>query len=222
MNAYFISGLGADRRVFSRLKLPPEVNIHHIEWIEPLKNESLSSYCLRLKEQIKDDSPCILVGLSFGGLVAIELQKILKVRRLILISSISTRKELPFYFRLPGLPFLQRHIPASWLTWPSGLIYYFFNAKRYGERLLLKEFMRKVSGNYLKWSIQEVLKWENIKRPENMVHIHGASDRIFPSSLVQADHLIKNGGHLMVYDRAREMSELISSIMRQAMEEVKN
>jgi pimeloyl-ACP methyl ester carboxylesterase len=221
MNAYFISGLGADRKIFCRLKLPPEVKIHHIEWIEPLKDESLYSYCFRLKEQIRDDSPCILVGLSFGGLAAIELQKILKVRKLILISTISTRKEMPFYFRLPGLPFLQRHIPASWLTWPSGLIYYFFNAKRSSEKLLLKEFMSKVSGNYLKWSIQEFLLWKNIQRPKNMVHIQGSSDHIFPCSRVQADHIIKNGGHLMVYDRAREMSELISSIMLQAMEDNK-
>jgi hypothetical protein len=37
MNAYFISGLGADKRIFSKLKLNEKINIIHIDWIAPKK-----------------------------------------------------------------------------------------------------------------------------------------------------------------------------------------
>ena len=56
---YFISGLGADKRVFSFLDLS-FCDPVFIEWIPPLKKESLKEYALRLREQIKDESPVII------------------------------------------------------------------------------------------------------------------------------------------------------------------
>jgi pimeloyl-ACP methyl ester carboxylesterase len=70
---YFISGLCADKRAFSFLNLSFCEPVF-INWIQPLKNESLSAYALRLKEQIRDDNP-IIVGVSFGGMLATEMAK---------------------------------------------------------------------------------------------------------------------------------------------------
>lgn len=41
MNLYFISGLGADERVFQKLTLPEQYKIHHIKWPELAEKESL-------------------------------------------------------------------------------------------------------------------------------------------------------------------------------------
>ena len=49
---YLISGLGADERVFQNLdfgRLKPTF----IKWIEPIKNETIEEYALRLSLQIK-------------------------------------------------------------------------------------------------------------------------------------------------------------------------
>src|SRR6218665_2073919 len=43
-NVYFLSGLGADQRVFRKLELDKHFQVRHIEWIRPLRNESLRSY----------------------------------------------------------------------------------------------------------------------------------------------------------------------------------
>ncbi len=48
---YFISGLGADERVFQFLDLS-EIEHQFIKWNEPRKNESISNYCLELAEQL--------------------------------------------------------------------------------------------------------------------------------------------------------------------------
>jgi hypothetical protein len=50
MKIYAISGLGADKRVFSNLSL--NYDIVHLDWIEPKPNESISEYSLRLSRLI--------------------------------------------------------------------------------------------------------------------------------------------------------------------------
>lgn len=66
MNAYFISGLGADKRIFSKLKLNENINIIHVDWITPNKNESLASYAQRLISAMDLPQPFALVGVSLG------------------------------------------------------------------------------------------------------------------------------------------------------------
>ena len=66
MNVYFISGLGADRRAFERIQLPPQFSVHHLDWIEPRKDESLNDYAMRLGEGIDTTKPFALVGLIHG------------------------------------------------------------------------------------------------------------------------------------------------------------
>ncbi|SDF62642.1 Thioesterase domain-containing protein [Pedobacter terrae] len=84
MNAYFISGLGADQRIFSRLKLSEKISIIHVEWINPNKNETLEVYAERLSRIIDTSKPFALVGVSFGGMIAVELAKLLKPLQLLL------------------------------------------------------------------------------------------------------------------------------------------
>ncbi|WP_169306811.1 hypothetical protein [Pedobacter polaris] len=48
---YFISGLGADERVFQFLDLS-KIEYQFIRWNEPRKNESLFNYCEELTKQI--------------------------------------------------------------------------------------------------------------------------------------------------------------------------
>jgi len=66
MNAYFISGLGADKRIFSKLKLSEKINIIHVDWINPDRNETLEAYSKRLSRIIDTSQPFALVGVSFG------------------------------------------------------------------------------------------------------------------------------------------------------------
>lgn len=61
MNAYFISGLGADKRIFSRIKLDERIHVIHVEWIKPLKKESLPDYAKRLSEIVDVSSPFIFI-----------------------------------------------------------------------------------------------------------------------------------------------------------------
>jgi hypothetical protein len=90
---YLISGLGADERVFKHLDLSG-YKATYIQWLKPEKHESITSYAERLCGQITTTKP-ILIGLSFGGIMAVEIAKCIDTEKIILISSIKTRKEIP-------------------------------------------------------------------------------------------------------------------------------
>ncbi|RYY87626.1 MAG: alpha/beta hydrolase, partial [Chitinophagaceae bacterium] len=111
MTLYFLSGLGADRRVFGRLQLPERYRIVHLDWIEPEPRESLEHYALRLSAGINTNGPFALIGLSFGGMLAVEIARVLQPSRTILLSSAATYKELPSLYRTTAVRRLARIAP---------------------------------------------------------------------------------------------------------------
>ena len=100
MNIYLLSGLGADKRVFSRVAFSANHVVRHIEWISPISNEGLSSYARRLSGQIDEAQPFCWVGISFGGVVAVELNKFVKPLQTIIISSAWTDVQIPWYYKV--------------------------------------------------------------------------------------------------------------------------
>ena len=106
---FLLSGLGADRRVFDFLDFG-ENNLHHIVWINPQKNETIQEYATRLCNQIHVANP-ILIGVSFGGMIAMEIGMIIKTEKIILISSARTKKDIPLSFKLTGRLKLHYTIP---------------------------------------------------------------------------------------------------------------
>ncbi|MBL3657687.1 hypothetical protein [Fulvivirga sediminis] len=100
MKIYAISGLGADERAFYKLQL--QYPIVHLPWKTPLLGDSLRTYAQRFVNDIDDSKPFALLGLSFGGMVVVEIGKILKPEKTIIISSAPTKNELPNSLRIIG------------------------------------------------------------------------------------------------------------------------
>jgi hypothetical protein len=124
---YLLSGLGADKRVFEFLDFS-DFKINHVEWIVPTDRETIQSYAQRLLKQIPTSRP-IIIGVSFGGIMAVEIGKLIDAEKIILISSVRTRNDVPIYFRFIGRLGLNKIIPISLLKSVSALTYWFFGAK---------------------------------------------------------------------------------------------
>lgn len=204
---YFFSGLGADARAFDRLELPG-CRIIHIRWIDPLKGESMADYARRLSEQITVPHP-VLVGLSFGGMMAIEVSRIIPVQKLVLISSAKTAGELAAnksFFLKWGL---YKYLPGSWITKPNFMVYRLFGAASPADKALLAAILEDTDPRFYRWAMNGMVHWDNSYIPAHLIHIHGTADRIIPFQNVKADFAIEGGGHLMVYNRAAEISRII-------------
>ena len=93
-SVYFLPGLGADKRLFEK-QLQAGLPITILEWKTPNKNESIQAYTERMAADIPQTDNLIIGGVSLGGIMAIEIAKIVKPKKVIIISSIKNRSELP-------------------------------------------------------------------------------------------------------------------------------
>lgn len=210
---YFISGLGADWRMFQSLTLPPHLHRHHVQWIAPQHtDEPIQDYVRRLLPQIPDPNP-ILIGLSFGGVAAIELSKILKPHKIILISSLDNRHALPLHYRLMGKLQLHKRVPFKLLLGLHPLAPWFFGAHTPAEKKLLKEIILSIDETYLRWSLGQLLAWKQEKTPAGIIHLHGTADKVLPFRGGPGVIRVEGGEHMMVLHRAAEISAILSKIL---------
>ena len=213
MTVYFISGLGADERAFQRINLPGDISIKHVKWIEPLRKEKFTHYVERLSGQIDQQQDFVLVGLSFGGLIAIEMAKFLSPKKVILLSSFTSRNQLPLSYRLIGALKLNLLIPGSFMKNSNFFVDWLFGIKKRRDRELLREILKDSSPHYLSWSVNEILNWKNSFTPPNLYHIHGGNDNILPCNRIKPDEVVAGAGHLMVYTHAPEVNKFLWSTL---------
>lgn len=219
MKLIFIPGLGYDQRIFKRLQIDSTDSVY-LDWIEPEHQEPIRNYTKRLIELISHiERNDILIGHSFGGLISQEIAAIHEVEKIILISSVKSRRELPLFFRQSarfGLHHLftkERMIKSLPLWGPK---HGFASAH---EQVFFKEMLDKHSNHYLQWALKALSNWQTPILPSitNIVHIHGTHDLTLPYRLIQnPDYTIKKGDHLMVYNRANEISNLVRKVVERS------
>lgn len=201
---YGISGLGADHRAYQKLNLNYE--FIPIKWETPIPNETLKEYSKRLAHQIDQSEPFILMGVSFGGLVSMEINKEIKPVLTILISSAASHKELPRLYRVIGKMRIVEVLPKILFKSPIWIMYWLFSAK---NKKLLKEILNDTDPYFVKWAVKNLLTWRNSDGGREIIKIHGTSDRLIPMNNKKCIQVLK-GGHFMIVDRAEEISEIIN------------
>src|SRR5688572_19391451 len=212
---FCISGLGADERIFGKLQIPG-AQLQFIKWVQPEENESIESYAKRLCNQIPIINP-VLAGVSFGGMMAIEIAKLIPASKIILISSVKTCNEVPRWMRSCGQYKLDRALPSKPLTaYPALKLIrpiqnYFLGAHTAEEKKIANEYRDSIDPIYLRWAINQVLNWKNNWQPENLIHLHGQKDHIFPVKKIKNAMIIPGGGHFMIMNRFTEISEQITN-----------
>lgn len=206
---YLLSGLGADKRVFDFIDFSG-FKTNHVDWIAPTENESIENYAKRLLGQIKTMQP-IIIGVSFGGMVTVEIAKIIETERVIIISSAKTKFDIPFYFRVVGQLRINKLIPTRILKTVNSLTYWFFGTKTKRENELLRSIIKETDNRFLNWAVDKIANWRNTTLLTNLTHIHGTNDKILPFKT--ADYKVSNGGHLMIVNKAEEISGLINKIL---------
>ena len=207
---YCISGLGADEHIFDGLDVPG-VAWAHLPWLMPEGDETIEVYAGRMKAGIGETAP-VLLGVSFGGMMAIEIAKLLPAATVIIVSSIRHRGQLPFPIKMTALLGLGKWTPPANWRLLAPLQDYFLGVETKADARLVREYRGNVDPHYLQWSIRHIAGWQNEWQPASFYHIHGSKDKVFPLSLVKPTHVVDGGGHLMIHNRAREISKILIDI----------
>lgn len=208
---YFISGLGADKRVFSYLDLSFCEPVY-IDWIEAKPNESLAQYATRLREFIPEDEP-VVVGLSLGGMIATEMAKQDERVKSIIISSNKLASEFPRHLKVfRHFPF-HKVIPGAALKRYQNFYTSIFGVKNPEQKKLIYQIVADSDMKFVKWAITAILKWDNAVIPKNLVHIHGTADRLLPYKRAKVDYIIEGGSHVMTLDKAEQLSAIVRKLV---------
>lgn len=217
MRLILVPGLGYDDRIFHNLNLD-NYKIEYLNWIEPQKNEHIHDYSKRMFDTVNiSTEKTILIGHSLGGIVSQEIASVHQIEKIILISSIRSRKELPFSFKIVkplGLyKFFTKQICIKSLP---------FWAKQHGfneeTKKLFKSMIRKQTNSYLQWALKALSSWKEPIIPDttNIIRIHGTNDKTLPYKLIhKPDVTIKNGSHICVIDEAEKISDFIKRTIQE-------
>ncbi|NQV77449.1 MAG: alpha/beta hydrolase [Lutibacter sp.] len=211
---YFIPGLAASPKIFEYLQFPEDkFKLHFLEWLIPnSETEAIEDYAKRMANLVIEENP-VLVGVSFGGIMAQEMSKHLNTKKTIIVSSVKSKNELP-----KRLKAIQK--TKAYKLFPTKAIVNFevFSMFAFGDFAvkrvrLYKEYLSVRNSNYLTWAIYNVLHWEQVKPIENTLHIHGVDDGIFPIKHIKNCIPIEKGTHIMILNKAKSISKIISDAL---------
>ncbi|HZY37669.1 MAG TPA: alpha/beta hydrolase [Mucilaginibacter sp.] len=209
---FLIPGVGADCRIFNRLHFDGH-DVMRVDWVTPDSTDTLTTYAQKLIDQYNIAPGSIVIGNSMGGMIAIEMGKIIPLKKIILISSIRTADEAPGYFNFFRSIPVYKIIPENALSSLDYILELFFGNLEKLDKGLFLSMLRKWSPEFLKWAIDAVLKWDNKVVPENTWLITGDKDLVFPYKNAQDAIVVKGGTHVMIYDKAHEISKILKDIL---------
>jgi pimeloyl-ACP methyl ester carboxylesterase len=212
MKIYFISGLAADRRVFKNICIPDGFEAVYLDWLPSYKNETLETYALRMSHSINASEPFVLVGLSFGGMLATEIAKKTSPVKTIIISSIPSAGQLPGYYQFAATLKLYKVVPIGLIKSAVVLKRLFTTESREDKEILL-QMTKDIDPHFIRWALGAILYWKNSEVPATVYHIHGERDRLLPLRYTKPSHVISKAGHLMVVNRAGEISRIMKEIL---------
>jgi pimeloyl-ACP methyl ester carboxylesterase len=210
---YFMPGLAASVAIFERIELPTDqFEMVFLEWEIPLGKETLADYAKRMILKIKHENP-VLIGVSFGGILVQEMANFIAVKKVIIISSVKSNLEFPRRMIVAKNTKAYKLIPLSLVQNIESLAKFSFG-KKVNQRLkLYKKFLSVRDKRYLDWAIEQVVLWNRTVVDQNVIHIHGDLDDVFPIKYIKNCIVVTGGTHIMILNKYKWLNTNLPSII---------
>jgi pimeloyl-ACP methyl ester carboxylesterase len=199
---YCMPGMAASPKIFEYIHLPKPYKLHLLSWILPMKEESLSAYAKRMSERVSAvDS--VLIGVSFGGVLVQEMAKHIQVRKVIIVSSIKSRNELPLPMKMARTTNAHKLLPTQWINNLDALALFAFGKGIQKRLKLYQKYLSERNPDYLDWSIDTLVHWDQEEADASVIHIHGKKDTVFPMKYLSKPFIAIEGGHAAIITSAQ-------------------
>lgn len=206
-------GMAASSLIFENIRLPEDrFEVHFLEWTPPHKDESLEGYARRMCRKVKHNAP-VLIGVSFGGMLVQEMAAYVKARKVIIISSVKCRQELPVKMLFARSTRIHKLFPTSLVNNVGLLARYAFGEAVTKRLELYERYLAVRDKKYMDWAIDAVVRWDREDILPGIIHIHGEKDPVFPISRIKDCIRIKRGTHIMIINRYKWFNEHLPSLI---------
>lgn len=213
IHVYLMPGMAASPLIFEYIMLPEnQFKVHKLEWFLPESGETLSHYALRMTNEIKHQNS-VLLGVSFGGVLVQEMVKHISVKKLIIVSSVKTKKELPTPMQIARDTKIYKLLPTNLASRIDLLAKYAYVDKIKKRLDLYKMYLSVSDQQYLDWAIENMLNWSQEDYDPDIVHIHGDDDTVFPIKNIENCITVKNGTHAMILYKYKWFNENLPHII---------
>ena len=213
IHVYCMPGLAANPSIFENIKLSEtKYQIHWLDWLLPKRKETLQEYAKRMCSRVKHNN-VVLIGVSFGGVVVQEMAPFLKLKRLIIISSVKCQRELPRRMRYAKSTGFFRILPTSLVSHVDFLGKLAPGDYAQKRLKLYKKYLSITDTRYLDWAIEQMVCWDKRDPMQEIVHIHGEKDEIFPHKYIEGCITVPEGTHIMIVNRFRWFNEHLDEII---------
>jgi len=210
---YFVPGLAAGIEIFRNIRLPDsEYEVHILEWLLPKSvHEELSAYAKRMAERVTEPNS-ILVGVSFGGVVVQEMAEFLTLKKLIIVSSVKTKEELPNRLKLIRKTGAYKLVPTSIVLSAPDLRKFAIGPKSKKRLSLYQEYLSVRDKVYLDWAIANMVCWDRSEASKDVIHLHGDADYVFPIKNIENCKVLEGGTHIMILNKGSVISKMLQEI----------
>ena len=213
IHVYFMPGMAASSSIFERIKLPEEqFEMHFLEWVLPEDKETLVKYAERMSQNIKHEN-VVLIGVSFGGVLVQEMAQFVSVRKVIIISSVKSNKELPSRMKIERTTKIYKLVPTSLVKNVEVLAKFAFGEVVKKRLELYEKFLSMREKSYLDWAIDQILNWSRVQPDPKVIHIHGDADEVFPVKNIKEFINIEGGTHIMILSKYRWINANLPEII---------
>ncbi|WP_310556378.1 alpha/beta hydrolase [Flavobacterium sp.] len=213
IHVYFMPGMAASSLIFERIKLPEDVfETHLLDWFMPEKSQTLEEYAKQMALNVKHDN-AVLIGVSFGGILVQEMAPFLNLKKLIIISSVKNNSELPQRMKLAKTTKAYKLLPTGMAQNLEVLSKYAFGAVVKQRLKLYEKYMSMRDKIYLDWSIEQIINWSRTQTDENVIHIHGDADEVFPIKNIKNAIPLKEATHIMILNRYKWFNSNLPDII---------
>lgn len=179
------------------LKLP---SFQAHAWTGLAKTETLAAIAEELIVQHSIQNGDILIGASFGGMVACEITKLREIPHLFLVGSAEKKEEINDLLNV--LHPLAKVLPIDWLRMSAGKL-----------PTELTQMFSQAETQFIQTMCSAIFKWRGFASPQTKVfRIHGMHDLIIPPP--HKVDLLLEAGHLIAMTRASECVRFIEAKLR--------
>jgi len=217
MNAttYFIGGIATDKQLYKHQleHIPHSV---YLPFPANDPSDTMETYVLKFLPSIDTSEPFHLVGLSMGGIMTMELLKHIHPEKVVLISSVKCRAEMPWQLRQLKYSKLHRLFPGSM----------FIKSIVFGSRFIkelnavphLREEVVAMAKNnnpgFLYWCVNAIVNWQGgTDYRHDIIHIHGTKDEIFPIKYLKNVIPVENGTHNMLLSHPAYFTDFLLDVL---------
>lgn len=211
---YFFQGQGSDSRLFDSISLKEGYEKKCIEYGTPAKGQTMETFARELSAQIDTTKPFVLVGTSLGGMLCTEMSEFLHPEKVILISSASNRKELPFRYSFQRVVPLYMIVPGFVMVGFARILQPIVEPDRKKNKDTFKSMLKEKDRVYMRRTVKMIMRWKRTSNTSAIHKIHGDNDHTIPIRNVKnVEFVVENGSHMMTLTRGREISQILNQIL---------